>query len=80
MQKANSTGRTFCLRRRFVEYRAAQGIGKARQVKYIGTLRLIAERYLEEKDYVGLTREELIRIVAKHPKVMKKFQQYLNGD
>ena len=51
--------------RRFVQYRAAQGIGKARLVKYIGTLRLIDERHLEGRVYQGLDREDLIKIVAR---------------
>ena len=50
--------------KRFVQYQAAQGIGKARLIKYLGTLRLIDERYLQGKGYQGLDREDLVEIVA----------------
>ena len=50
--------------KQFVQYQAAQGIGKARLIKYIGTLRLIAERYLQGKEYQGLDKRDLIEIVA----------------
>ena len=49
---------------RFVQYQAAQGIGKGRLITYTGTLRLIAERHLQGKGYQGLVRDDLIEIVA----------------
>ena len=50
--------------KRFVQYQAAQGIGKARLIKYIGTLRLISERHLKGKGYQELIKGDLIEIVA----------------
>lgn len=76
--------------RRFVEFKTAANVKKPRLVKYIGTLRIIAERYLEDRDFTDLGRDDLVTIVAKiersglsawskhdYKKVLKTFYRWL---
>jgi hypothetical protein len=51
--------------RQFVNFKTAEGVTIARQHKYITTLRLIAERYLDGGSFIDLTKEDLVGLVAK---------------
>ena len=49
----------------FVNYKAAvHNIGMLRQDKYLRTLVLIAERYLDSRTYASLTREDVMEIIS----------------
>lgn len=50
--------------RRFVLQKTAEKVKAPRIAKYLGTLRLLAERYLPDRDYTELSKEDLIGIVA----------------
>jgi len=51
--------------RQFVEFKAAEKVGAARQEKYLRSLCLIAERYLPNGSFETLMKEDVVRIVAK---------------
>jgi integrase/recombinase XerD len=79
--------------RQFVNFKTAEGVTIARQHKYITTLRLIAERYLDGGSFIDLTKEDLVGLVAKiersklgawskhdYEVILKTFYKYLDKD
>jgi integrase/recombinase XerD len=50
--------------RRFMDFKTAQRISLPRQDKYLRLLRLLAERYIDGKDFEELTRDDVISAVA----------------
>ena len=65
LEKADITDVNKELIRRFVEFKTAEGVKSHRQIKYYNTLRLLAVRHLDGKDFTALTKESIISIVAK---------------
>ena len=64
LERAEISDRNKELIQRFVEFKTAGRLSLPRIAKYIGTLRLIAERYLEGRDFTALTKEDIISLVA----------------
>jgi integrase/ribosomal protein L40E len=50
--------------RRFVLQKTAEKVKAPRLVKYVSTLRLIAERYLQDRAFLELDKEDLVAVVA----------------
>ena len=65
LEKSGISDVNKALIRRFVEFKTAEKVKAPRIAKYLGTLRLIVERYLEDRDFTALTKEGLISVVAK---------------
>lgn len=51
--------------RSFVNFKTAEKVKLPRINMYMSTLRLMAERYLEDRDFRDITKEDMIDIVAK---------------
>ncbi|MGC9444517.1 MAG: tyrosine-type recombinase/integrase [Candidatus Methanospirareceae archaeon] len=49
---------------RFVNYKAAEGIGIPRQEKYLRILRSIGTRHLNGRTYSSLTKDDLVQIIS----------------
>ncbi|MBN1763384.1 MAG: tyrosine-type recombinase/integrase [Methanomicrobia archaeon] len=65
LERALITEEDRALIKDFVHYKtAAQSIGLLRQDKYLRSLMLIAERYLDGRTYASLTREDVMEIVS----------------
>jgi hypothetical protein len=50
---------------RFVEFKAAEKVGIARQEKYLRILRWIGEHYVPTISFERLTKDDVVKIVSK---------------
>jgi integrase/recombinase XerD len=93
LEKCSITERNKELILSFYEYKTAQKVKLPRIAKDLGTLRVIAERYLKDRDFTALTSEDIISIIAKVERtglsdwtkhdynlILKTFYRWLNRD
>lgn len=93
LEKCSITEKNKDLITHFCEYKTAQKVKLPRIDKYLMTLRLVAERYLNDRDFTALTSDDIITIIAKVERsglsdwtkhdynlILKTFYKWLNRD
>ena len=74
LEKCSITDKNKDLIRHFCEYKTAQKVKLPRIDKYLSTLRLVAERYLCDRDFTALTSDDIISWKGSHHRIPFHFK------